>query len=97
VRCGRLAGGAFQVPNGLDRLLEFLADHGVPGVACPPVAPVEVLAERYCRWLMTERGLADAKVVRCVPAASRSRSVVRARESKRDTTVSVSDPDQATC
>ena len=38
---------------------------GVP----PSAAPVEVLAERYRRWLVTDRGLAEATVVRYVKLA----------------------------
>jgi site-specific recombinase XerD len=39
------------------------------GLHSSSAAPVEVLAERYRRWLVTDRGLADATVVRYVKLA----------------------------
>jgi len=77
------AAGMRCVPgaHGLDPLLEYLEGVGVLGRYCPPGTPVEVLAERYRRWLVTDRGLAEATVVRYVklalvsePASDRVRS-----------------------
>jgi site-specific recombinase XerD len=65
------AAGRRCVPgaHGLDRLLEYLEDLGVLGRCSSPATPVEVLAERYRRWLVTDRGLAEATVVRYVKLA----------------------------
>ena len=65
------AAGMRCVPGtrGLDPLLEYLEGQGVLGGASPPAAPVEVLAEHYRRWLVTDRGLAGATVVRYVKLA----------------------------
>lgn len=65
------AAGRRWVPgaHGLDRLLEYLEDLGVLGRCSSPGTPVEVLAERYRRWLVTDRGLAEATVVRYVKLA----------------------------
>jgi integrase/recombinase XerD len=65
------AAGRRCVPgaHGLDRLLEYLEDLGVLGGYSSPATPVEVLAERYRRWLVTDRGLAEATVVRYVKLA----------------------------
>ena len=65
------AAGMRCVPgaHGLDPLLEYLEGQGVLGGASSPAAPVEVLAERYRRWLVTDRGLAEATVVRYVKLA----------------------------
>ena len=65
------AAGMRRIPgaHGLDRLLEYLEDRGVLGGPSLPAAPLEVLAERYRRWLVTDRGLAEATVVRYVKLA----------------------------
>jgi len=65
-RDARRAAGMRWVPgaHGLDRLLEYLEDLGVLGRCSSSTTPVEVLAERYRRWLVTDRGLAEATVVR---------------------------------
>ena len=65
------AAGMRCVPgaHGLDRLLEYLEGLGVLDGDSLPATPVEVLAERYRRWLVTERGLAEATVVRYVKLA----------------------------
>ncbi len=65
------AAGMRCVPgtHGLDPLLEYLEGQGVLGEASPPAAPVEVLAEHYRRWLVADRGLAGATVVRYVKLA----------------------------
>ena len=65
------AAGMRCVPgaHGLDPLLEYLEGQGVLNGRSLPTAPVEVLAERYRRWLVTDRGLAEATVVRYVELA----------------------------
>lgn len=65
------AAGMRCVPgaHGLDLLLGYLEERGILDGCSSPVAPVEVLADRYRRWLVTERGLAEATVVRCVKLA----------------------------
>jgi site-specific recombinase XerD len=65
------AAGMRCVPGarGLDRLLEYLEDLGVVDRYPLSTAPVEVLAECYRRWLVTDRGLAEATVVRYVKLA----------------------------
>lgn len=67
----RRASGMRWVPgtHGLDSLLEFLGQQGV--VAAPAFAdgPVEELVGRYRRWLVGERGLAEATVERYVKLA----------------------------
>ena len=65
------AAGRRCVPgaHGLDRLLEYLEDQGVLDGHSSSAAPLEVLAERYRRWLVTDRGLAEATVVRYVTLA----------------------------
>ena len=70
-RDARRAAGMRCVPgaHGLDRLLEYLEGLGVLGGHCSSGTPVEVLAERYRRWLVTDRGLAEATVVRYVKLA----------------------------
>ena len=70
-RSAMRAAGRRCVPgaHGLDPLLECLEDQGVLGGAFPPLAPVEVLVGRYRRWLVTDRGLAEATVVRYVKLA----------------------------
>jgi site-specific recombinase XerD len=70
-RGARRAAGMRCVPgaHGLDRLLEYLNDRGVLGGSSSPEAPAEVLVQRYRRWLVTDRGLAEATVVRYVKLA----------------------------
>ena len=65
------AAGMRWVPgaHGLDPLLEYLEGQGVLDGRSPAAAPVEVLAERYRRWLVADRGLAEATVVRYVKLA----------------------------
>jgi hypothetical protein len=65
------AAGMRCVPgaHGLDPLLEYLGDQGVLDEPSSPAAPVEVLTEHYRRWLVTDRGLAEATVVRYVKLA----------------------------
>jgi site-specific recombinase XerC len=65
------AAGMRRVPgaHGLDRLLEYLEDQGVLAGSCSSAAPLEGLAERYRRQLVTGRGLAGATVVRYVKLA----------------------------
>jgi site-specific recombinase XerD len=67
----RRAAGMRCVPgtHGLDPLLEFLEDRGVLCGRSSSRTPVEVLAERYRRWLVTDRGLAEVTVVRYVKLA----------------------------
>ena len=70
-RGARRAAGMRCVPgaHGLDPLLEYLDDQGVLDGRSSSTAPVEVVAERYRRWLVAERGLAEATVVRYVKLA----------------------------
>jgi hypothetical protein len=65
------AAGMRCVPGarGLDPLLEYLNGQGVVSGRCLPATPAGVLAERYRRWLVTDRGLAEATVVRYVKLA----------------------------
>jgi site-specific recombinase XerD len=65
------AAGMRYVPgaHGLDRLLEYLEDLGVLDRYSSSTTPAGVLAERYRRWLVTDRGLAEATVVRYVKLA----------------------------
>ena len=65
------AAGMRCVPGarGLDPLLEYLNGQGVVSGRCLPAGPAGVLAERYRRWLVTDRGLAEATVVRYVKLA----------------------------
>jgi site-specific recombinase XerD len=65
------AAGRRCVPgaHGLDRLLEYLEDQGLLNGRSWSAGPLEVLAERYRRWLVTDRGLAEATVVRYVKLA----------------------------
>lgn len=67
----RRAAGMRWVPgvHGLDRLLEYLRDQGILGGSSLPAAPGEVLVERYRQWLVADRGLAEATVVRYVKLA----------------------------
>ena len=62
--------------RGLDPLLDYLKYEGVLAESPAPASPVEVLVERYRRWLVADRGLAEATVVRYVKLA---RSVLRQR------------------
>ena len=55
--------------HGLDRLLEFLGQQGVAGRSVPAGGPVEELVGRYRRWLVGDRGLAEATVERYVKLA----------------------------
>ena len=55
--------------HGLDRLLEFLGQQGVLAVSVPTAGPVEELVGRYRRWLVGDRGLAEATVERYVKLA----------------------------
>lgn len=70
-RGARRAAGMRCVPgaHGLDRLLEYLNDRGILGEPSPPATPAEMLVESYRRWLVTDRGLAEATVVRYVKLA----------------------------
>ena len=69
-RSARRASGMRCVPgaHGLDRLLEFLGQQGALAVSVP-AGPVEELVQRYRRWLVEERGLAEATVERYVKLA----------------------------
>jgi site-specific recombinase XerC len=70
-RGARRAAGMRCVPgaHGLDRLLEYLNDRGVLGGPSAPATPAEMLVDSYRRWLVTDRGLAEATVVRYVKLA----------------------------
>ncbi len=70
-RSARCASGMRWVPGvrGLDPLLEFLGQQGVLAVPVPAGGPVEELVQRYRRWLVGERGLADATIERYVKLA----------------------------
>jgi site-specific recombinase XerD len=65
------AAGMRCVPgaHGLDPLLEYLEGLGVLVRCSSSGTPAEVLAEHYRRWLVTDRGLAEATVVRYVKLA----------------------------
>jgi hypothetical protein len=65
------AAGMRCVPgaHGLDPLLEYLEEQGVFAGRLSSAAPVEVLVGRYHRWLVADRGLAEATVVRYVKLA----------------------------
>ena len=65
------AAGMRRVPgaHGLDRLLEYLEDVGVVDRRRSSATPAGALAERYRQWLVTDRGLAEATVVRYVKLA----------------------------
>lgn len=87
-RSARHAVGMRCVPgaHGLDRLLESLGQQGVLAVSVPNAGPVEELVQRYRRWLVGERGLAEATVERYVKLArlfltQRSTGSVRCVES----------------
>lgn len=70
-RSARRASGMRWVPgaHGLDPLLEFLGQQGVVAVPARAGGPVEELVGRYRRWLVGERGLAEATVERYVKLA----------------------------
>jgi site-specific recombinase XerD len=70
-RSARRASGMRWVPgaHGLDPLLEFLGQQGVVAVPVSAGGPVEELMGRYRRWLVDERGLAEATVERYVKLA----------------------------
>lgn len=55
--------------RGLDSLLEFLGQQGVLAVPVPAGGSVEALVQCYRRWLVGERGLAEATVERYVKLA----------------------------
>lgn len=63
-------------PRGLDPLLGYLKHQGVLTESAPPADSVESVVERYRRWLVADRGLAEATVVRYVKLA---RSFLRHR------------------
>jgi site-specific recombinase XerD len=65
------AAGMRCVPGtrGLDRLLEYLRHEGVLAAAADPATPAEELVKRYRRWLVDDRGLAEATVIRYVKLA----------------------------
>lgn len=65
----RRACGALPGAHGLDPLLEFLERQGVVAVPVSDSGPVEELVGRYRRWLVDERGLAEATVKRYVKLA----------------------------
>jgi len=63
--------GMRNVPgaHGLDRLLQYLEHEGVRAASAVPATPVEELVQRYRRWLVGDRGLAEATVERYVKLA----------------------------
>jgi site-specific recombinase XerD len=63
--------GMRNVPgaHGLDRLLQYLEHEGVRATSAVPATPVEELVQRYRRWLVGDRGLAEATVERYVKLA----------------------------
>jgi site-specific recombinase XerD len=63
--------GMRNVPgaHGLDQLLQYLEHAGVLAVSAVPASPVEELVQRYRRWLVGDRGLAEATVERYVKLA----------------------------
>ena len=63
-------------PRGLRPLLDYLKHQGVLTESALPTVPVEALVDRYRRWLVVDRGLAEATVVRYVKLA---RSFLRQR------------------
>ena len=68
----RHASGMRCVPgaHGLDPLLEYLGTRrACVAVSAVPATPVEELVQRYRRWLVGERGLAEATVERYVKLA----------------------------
>lgn len=69
MRCGRPGCGMSLVRMGLDRLLQYLEHEGVRAASAVPATPVEELVQRYRRWLVGDRGLAEATVERYVKLA----------------------------
>jgi len=63
-------------PRGLRPLLDYLKHQGVLTESALPTVPVEALVDRYRRWLVVDRGLAEPTVVRYVKLA---RSFLRQR------------------
>lgn len=65
------AAGMRCVPGsrGLDPLLDYLEHAGVLIRPLAPATPVDALVARYRTWLVADRGLADATVVRYVKLA----------------------------
>jgi site-specific recombinase XerD len=63
--------GMRNVPgaHGLDRLLQYLEHEGVRAASAVPATSVEELVQRYRRWLVGDRGLAEATVERYVKLA----------------------------
>jgi site-specific recombinase XerD len=70
-RSARRVSGMRWVPGvrGLGRLLEFFEQQGVVVTPVAAGGPVEQLLERYRRWLVEERGLAEATIVRYMKLA----------------------------
>jgi site-specific recombinase XerD len=65
--CRRVPGARSFAP-----LLDFLRDEGVIAVPEPaPVTALDALIGRYCRWLVADRGLAPATVLRYEKLARR--------------------------
>jgi site-specific recombinase XerD len=58
-------------PRGMIPLLTYLRDAGVTAAALPPLAPAEALLAEYRTWLVRERGLAPATVLRYENTARR--------------------------
>jgi integrase/recombinase XerD len=63
--------GMRNVPgaHGLDQLLQYLEHAGVLAVSAVPASPVEEWVQRDRRWLVGDRGLAEATVERYVKLA----------------------------
>ena len=68
---GRLAAGRAPGPRGMVPLLSYLREAGVTPAARPPQAPAEALLGEYRIWLVRERGLAAATVLRYENTARR--------------------------
>lgn len=65
--CRRVPGSRCFTP-----LLDYLRDEGVIGAPEPaPATALDELVGRYCRWLVTDRGLAPATVLRYEKLARR--------------------------
>jgi hypothetical protein len=60
-------------PRAMVPLLTYLRDAGVTPAALPPQTPAEALLAEYRTWLVRERGLAPATVLRYENTASRRR------------------------
>jgi site-specific recombinase XerD len=67
----RRASGMRWVPGayGMDPVLDFLGEQGVLAVPESDSGPMEALVQRYRRWLVDERGLAEATIERYVKLA----------------------------